>query len=522
MRWPSFVVPAALLFLLPPATPAAAGADRPVPAGGDLQRALNEARPGDRILLEPGATYSGNFVLPVHGGSDYITVTTNPAAADLPAAGRRITDELLGSLARIQSPNNEPALRTAPRARFWRLQLLEFPGGRSADIIALGDGGPSQRALSDVPSDLVVDRCYIHGDGSSQKRGIALNSGRTSIVNSYIGGIARAGQDTQAIGGWNGPGPYLIENNRLEAAAENFLLGGAAPAIHGLIPSDITFRRNFVTKPVDWRDRKVSVKNLFELKNARRVLVEFNVFERNWSAAQTGFAIVLTPRGESGRTPWATVEDVTFRYNIVRHAGGGINVLGRDDAGPSGQLRGLRISHNLFYDIDDDTWGGSGAFVQIGAGPADIVVEHNTVWHTGTAVVAYGGSRDAPAQVRGFVFRDNLMRHNRYGVHGQGRAVGNDTLNVFFPGAVFERNVLAGGRSSLYPPDNLFPSVEEFQRQFVDVDGRDFRLVPDSSFRGKASDGDDLGADIGRIASGVPEDDLRRERERLAPMKPGP
>ncbi|MGE5359790.1 MAG: hypothetical protein ACM3NQ_12305, partial [Bacteroidales bacterium] len=34
-----------------------------VPAGGDLQAALDRAQPGDTVLLQPGATYTGNYVL---------------------------------------------------------------------------------------------------------------------------------------------------------------------------------------------------------------------------------------------------------------------------------------------------------------------------------------------------------------------------------------------------------------------------------------------------------------------------
>ena len=65
------------------------------------------------------------------------------------------------------------------------------------------------------------------------------------------------------------------------------------------------------------------MKNLFELKNARRVLVEGNLMEYVWQEAQVGYAILLTPRNQDGRAPWVTVEDVTIRRNLVRHAGGG-------------------------------------------------------------------------------------------------------------------------------------------------------------------------------------------------------
>ena len=44
--------------------------------------------------------------------------------------------------------------------------------------------------------------------------------------------------------GWNGPGPFLIENNYLEAAGENVMFGGSDPSIANLVPSNITIRRN--------------------------------------------------------------------------------------------------------------------------------------------------------------------------------------------------------------------------------------------------------------------------------------
>src|SRR5262245_39072488 len=39
-----------------------------VKAGGDFQAALNEARPGDVITLQAGATFTGNFTLPNKSG----------------------------------------------------------------------------------------------------------------------------------------------------------------------------------------------------------------------------------------------------------------------------------------------------------------------------------------------------------------------------------------------------------------------------------------------------------------------
>src|SRR5206468_9693179 len=73
------------VFFLLAAAPAARAATIAVPAGGDLQAALNAAKPGDVITLQPGATYSGNFVLPNKGAiSDYITLRSAAADNQLP------------------------------------------------------------------------------------------------------------------------------------------------------------------------------------------------------------------------------------------------------------------------------------------------------------------------------------------------------------------------------------------------------------------------------------------------------
>jgi hypothetical protein len=424
----------------------------------------------------------------------------------LPDASARISPEHSPRLARIQSPNGNPALRTAPNAHHWRLMLLEFgPNANPAsDIIALGDATPAQSGPGRVPHDLIVDRCYVHGDPErGQKRGIAINSASTIVSGSYISDIKSAAQDAQAIAGWNGPGPFLIENNYLEASGENFMLGGATPVTSGLIPSDVVFRRNHVTRPVAWRSQGWSVKNLFELKNAQRVLVEGNLFENHWVDDQPGYAIVLTPRGERGQAPWATVEDVTFRYNVIRNVAGVFNLLARDNAGDSGTARRIRIADNLVHGVDRSAWGGNGTFLQIGEGPPEIVVEHNTIVQTSNLITAYGGSRESPSAADRFVFRNNIALHNANGVIGQGLAIGTTTLAAYFPGAIFARNVLAGGNASRYPGDNLFPDVARFQQQFVNYAAGDFRLRPDSEFRRAGTDGADLGVNFIALARAI-------------------
>ena len=476
-----------------------------VPAGASLQQAIDRARPGDTLLLTPGATYTGNFVLPAKAGDRYITIRTAEEGDGLPRLGQRVLPAYAPLLAKLKSPNKEPVLRTAAGAHHWRLQLLEFLPTESGfgDIVRLGDGGAEQRELSQVPHDLVIDRCFIHGDPViGQKRGIALNSAATTISNSYVSDIKAVGQDTQAIAGWNGPGPYTIENNYLEGAGENFILGGSDPAIPGLVAQDIVFRRNHLAKPAAWRSERWQVKNLFELKNARRVLVEGNLMEFVWREAQVGYAILLTPRNQDGKAPWVTVEDVTIRRNLVRHAGGAMQIIGEDSNFRSGSTRRVKVADNLFYGIDAQTWGGTGAFLLVGEGPSDITIEHNTVSQSGNIVMAYGGTKDDPKEIPGFVFRGNLIRHNQYGVHGSDRAIGQDTLDAFFPGAVFESNAIAGGDSRRYPKGNTFLNENDFNAAFLDPGAGDYRLKPSSRLRGAAF-GRDVGADVVGIAQAL-------------------
>ncbi len=487
-----------------PTAPAAAPGIA-VPAGADLQAAIDRAQPGDTVTLAPGAVYTGNFVLPVTSGDRIITIRT-AADARQPRPGQRILPVHAPALARLRSPGSGPTLRTAAGAHHWRLELLELAGDPNGvgDILALGDGGAAQASPSSVPHDLVVDRCFIHGDPVvGQKRGIALNSASTTVSNSYISDIKAVGQDSQAIASWNGPGPYTIVNNYLEAAGENVLFGGADPAIRGLTAADVVFRRNYLTKRLAWRAAGFQVKNLFELKNAKRVLVEGNVMENVWRDGQAGYAILLTPRNQDGGAPWAAVEDVTIRRNIVRHAGGALSITGEDTNHPSGSTRRVTVAGNLFDDIDAASWGGSGAFLLVGNAPAEIVIQHNTIVQSGNIMMAYGGERNAPSPIRGVVFENNLVRHNQYGVIGSDLAIGNATLDAYFPDAVFRGNTIAGGEPSRYPGGNQFIAAADFETGFVDPARGDFRLTPASRARRAAADGSDAGADLLALTAAV-------------------
>jgi hypothetical protein len=475
-----------------------------VPPGADLQDVLDAAQPGDEILLAPGATYMGTFTLPRKGSDQFIVIRTDAPPEMLPGPGARTSPAYAPVLAKIKSAGTAGAITAEAGAHHWRFENLEFEANPAGigDIVVLG-GSQSQTAASQMPHHIVLDRIYIHGDPTyGQKRGVALNAGDTEIVNSYISDIKSRGQDAQAIAGWNGAGPYLIENNYLEASGENILFGGADPSIRDLVPSDIVIRRNVVAKPLAWRNEGWLVKNSLELKNARRVVIEGNVFENVWLSGQVGFAILFTPANQDGRAPWSVVEDVAFRNNVVRHAGGGVNMTGVDHVSGSGRTQRIQIANNLFYDIGSP-WGGAGIFLQMGLSPRDVVVERNTILHSGNIVTVYGKQNGEPWRVDGFVFRENVARHNDYGVIGEGLAPGLGTLTRYFQRLIFERNVIAGGDPVVYPLDNYFPSVSDFDALFAKPSAEDFTIVPASPFARAAQDGGALGVDVSRLTAAI-------------------
>jgi hypothetical protein len=476
-----------------------------VPAGGDLQQALNEVQRGGSVRLAAGATYVGNFYLPAKAGTDYIVLTTG--GAQLPAAGVRIDPSYASGLATLRSPSSVPALRTATAASYYRIVGVSFDANLHGDGDVIALGRDAQTTLAEVPHHIELDRVLISGDPAvGQRRGISVNARDVTIMNSDIREIKDSSQEAQAIAGWNTPGPITIRNNYLSAAGENILFGGAGINIPNAVPSNILIEGNTITKDTNWRGTSWIVKNLLELKNARNVIVRGNIIEYIWQAAQQGYAIVLTPRNSNGRTPWVVVENVQFIGNTIRHGGGVFNILGHDDSDSTLQLNGLLIRDNLVYGISPGTWGGTGNFAVIGGEPRDIIIDHNTVQHTGNIVTFYfgsyitpSGSRVTAGTISGFVFTNNLIRHNAYGIFGSGQSFGNVSLNYYAPGAVVRRNGFASDANiaSRYPPDNVFQPFVTFMANFLDPNARDYRLVPSSMFIDAGLDGRDLGCSFG-------------------------
>ena len=485
-----------------------------VSAGGDFQAALNAAQPGDIIELQAGSTFTGNFVLPNKSGTGWIYIRSS-AHASLPAPGTRVTPAQAGLMPKVVTSNSAPAITTAAAAHHYRFVGIEIASTASLTYNVIVLEGSPQTSTSQAPTDIVFDRCYIHGNPTGNiRRGIALNSARTAVIDSYLSDFHEVGADSQAIAGWNGPGPFKIVNNYLEGAGENVMFGGSDPAISGLVPADIEIRRNHFFKPLSWNPNHPSyggihwsVKNIFELKNSRRVLVEGNILENNWIDAQAGMAILFTVRNQDGNCSWCAVEDVTFQKNILRNTFGGFNISGTDDIYPSQQTARILVRDNLVYGVNG---GRSFQLLNVDSagrpgGILDLIVDHNTV-RAGSAVIIMGDSQLADDQHQNPIIRNNIFEKGEYGIFGGAVGEGTIAFTTYTTGYTFAKNVIVGALESRYPAQSCAPASTCYPATlddvgFVDWRNDDYRLAATSPYKNAGTDGKDLGADVDAVLS---------------------
>ena len=136
-----------------------------VAAGRDLQEAVNMIQPGEQIVLESGATFTGPFILPAKAGTGWVTIRSE---GPLPREGTRATSAHSRSMATIRAPGrNAPALQFAPGAQNYRIIGLNITVAPSVtqivSLVNIGDGRAAQNSVASEPRNIIIDRCYIHG-----------------------------------------------------------------------------------------------------------------------------------------------------------------------------------------------------------------------------------------------------------------------------------------------------------------------------------------------------------------------
>lgn len=525
-------------------TPSPLGAKQPpVNTFKALQAAVKNATCGEVIQVEAGATITGNLNLPVKPCNDnhWIIIRTSAADSELPKEGTRLTPCYAGVRSLpgrpaypCPSPKNvmaKIAWRGSPvvshgAVHHYRFIGIEFthPVGTSAySLLSFQANGPT-----DIPHHIIVDRCWVHGNATGNtQRGVLLNGSYEAVIDSTITDIHQVGADSQGINGWTGTGPFKIVNNFVEGGASSIGFGGAASTT---VPYDIEIRKNYLFKPLSWNMTdptylgfKFNTKVSFESKNSSRVLFEGNILENAWGKLQggDGGAVWLGPKNQNNACPICEVNDITFRYNIIRHAGAGIYVFdARSDTGGIAQpAKRYSIHDNLFDDINEvyaDSGTGRGILFRLAGStrfspPRDILIQHNTglAGNSSFGFLFLDTSPDAP--IVNLAFKDNLISNGKNGVLGCKGHNGVSVLENCVQNLSFTGNVLMETTESTLSGN--FSSPDASSVGFVDYhkgSRGDYRLCKGSDnpsqscfaaspYVYRSSDGRDLGADINAV-----------------------
>lgn len=472
------------LFIAPALLIAAPGGWGPWPSGTALQARAIEVRdsvaiatafrvPGHYRIL-PG-TYRGNFVV----SADDVTVDATGVRFE-PQDRERATLTILGSRVRITG-------------------LVVANGAPDRDTINVGANGIT--TIDELPRDVTLVRVTAEGGPHGGHRGFGLHGIDIKLLDCRATGFWENGRDSQAIWINNGPGPYLIDGGYFEASGENIMVGGALFGIRdpAVIPSDITIRNAHLKKPLEWkggegRPKRGTVKNLFELKVGQRVLVENCLLENNWKDGQAGSAILIKADNQEGVTPWVVTRDVTFRRNVVRNSPDSyvVNIRGIHPGTQTRRTANITFEHNLFVGITNG--------IQSGDGVDGLHVIRNTFltirgtflnfYGTGVAEADEGEATEEEERPRAverppavqdpqrapvepprrvpshrpprsghfrtpLTFVGNVLHSGTYGIKGEGKASGIDSLEHYARVLDFSRNVIERGpRAIPYPPGN--------------------------------------------------------------------
>ena len=534
------------------------------PAGGktwavrsaeSLQQILASASCGDVIQLQAGATFNGSFLIPAKKCDNlhWIVIRTSAPDSSLPPEGTRLTPCYAG----VSSLTGRPHLSCASTTNV--LAKIEFNRTGGSGPLTFAPGANHYRLIglevtrlassADVnnlveflgPADHVVfDRLWLHGTAQdATARGIMLGTTRyVALVDSFFSDfhcISRTSSctDAQAIAGGIGEGdgsmgPYKIVNNFLESSGENIMFGGGRSTT---TPADIEIRGNHMFKPLTWmkgqpgymgggNGNSFIIKNLFELKNAQRVLLEGNIMENSWGGfSQVGFAIVLTPKNPGGCAS-CQVTDVTIRYNLISHVGAGMqiaNALADKETAIDGQRYSI---HDIVVDdIDGAKYDGPGEFAQVSVQPGapllqNVAINHVTAFPSRTLFIV-GDMVATSTPMKNFVFTNSIVNAGVSPVWSSGGGPANcafhdipaTTFSSCFSNSSFTANAIiaspAGYPAGSWPTQNFFPASAAAVKfaNYNGGNGGDYRLQPSSPYKGKGTDGKDLGADVDAIHS---------------------
>jgi hypothetical protein len=277
-------------------------------------------------------------------------------------------------------------------------------------------------------------------------------------------------------------------------------------------------------KPTTWMPgtpnfigKSFIAKNLFEIKNAERLLLEGNIMENSWGGfSQVGFGIVISPRGA-----WAADRDITIRYNTISHVGAGFqiaasqNQLSNKAWVDSLACERLSIHDVTVDDVSASVYNGSGIGFQISSGFVEnpplnnLTINHVTMLSDPKKnLLIIGSNLHNPVRPSNIVFTNNIAVAGEYSVWSTGvpstacakSSQPSTTFNLCWSSyTVTDNAIIAYPSQGPWPTGNLFPATTAAVgfTNFNEGDGGNYQLLPSSPYRDMGvPDRTELGADI--------------------------
>lgn len=467
-----------------------------VHAGDSIQSALDSANLGDVVILQAGATFTGVFTLPKkETGSGWIYVISS-AYENLPAPGGRVSPSDAANMPTIAVPygNDGSGIKTETGAHHYRFVGIHFrPTAGTALFTLLNIGGETN--ASSISNNIVVDRCYMHGDpGRGSRRAIAANGAYISVIDSHLSGFwDENNSDSQAIWSYQTPGPLKIVNNFLEAAAENIMFGGSNHASDDLTPSDIEIKRNHFYKPLEWKGVR-PIKNHLESKFSRRVIVEGNVFENMWASAQYHSLMLKSEnQGPGYASTFSQTSDWTVRYNKFINVDNWVNMS--REYPQSTPMERVFIHDNLALFNPTGGWHQNGIQTSSFNG---LIISHNTIFPPKRDIMFLGAEYEgASINATDNLFCGTSVSNADGGGYGEAALIYN-----YGESYSFTSNVLVQPNTGTYPAGNFFPATLAAVG-FEGLDGGNYTLSSASPYKGAGTNGTDIGADIGALEAAI-------------------
>ena len=286
-------------------------------------------------------------------------------------------------------------------------------------------------------------------------------------------------------------------------------------------PSYMEFRQNYLYKPLSWRPSDPSwngqtyqIKNLFETKFGRYLVMDGNVFQNQWMSSQD-YAITFTVRNQTGgESPAAVVREIQFSNNILRNAANGITILPSDTNGGTGNVSqrssDITLRNNLFWNIGynwDSTCCGHMLINLLSGLTANdrlrrIFVIHNT-HDNGMPDNSHGMITDFGESGGAYdsMWFNNVHQHGGYGFRSNFSTVDADAnIRRFLPPGgptVWNGNLIVNIESSNYPSRSQGKYLSgPWPSMFVNYKDGDFTLKPGNPGKDAATDGTDIGVDM--------------------------